>query len=189
MVSDIEGAIYDSDTKVVLFGNNIIKLEDLLVPDFISCNRCPKAGNCPAEEASRKAEPSHCLIEEGLVIEATKDLMHYYNITIKDKLVLFSFIINLLNLHRLSRMGARINYDLVNSEDNMDIMNKYMAMLAKIDGRYHKGLSELQATRKEQMRMQALQADSTNEFMQVMTALAKKKRKELIDGENNTNIN
>jgi len=186
MVRSVDQAVYDADSKVVVFGNNLIRLEDLLTPDFSNCNRCPKAGNCNAEKASRKE--GYCLIEEGLIIESTKDLMNYYGITIKDKLVMFSFQISLLNLHRLSRMGARIDYGMW-SEENFDIMNKYMAMLAKIDGRYHKGLSELQATRKEQLKMQALQADETSEFIKVMTQLAKKQRKELIDGENGSDIN
>jgi len=193
MADDIDTAIAEADHRVMISGNRVIRLDDLLVPDFIQCHRCPKQGNCPAQEASEREDANHCLIEEGLVIEATRDLMNYYDITIKDKLVLFSFMINLLNLHRLSRMGTKINYNLANDEDNMDIMNKYMAMLAKIDGRYHKGLTELQATRKEQTRLLQHNADQTGVFIQLMKDMAlKTKQRETIgegNGQDSTIIN
>jgi hypothetical protein len=174
MVGDINSAIADADNKIIIGKDDkLIRIDDLLVPEFSRCSRCPLYGGCPAQQESEEAE--HCLIEEGLVIESTKELVGYYGITIKDKLVMFSFLINLLNLHRLSRMGAMIQFGLY-EKDNFDIMNKYMAMVAKIDGRYHKALQELQATRKEQFRLAQIHTDETSTFMRVMTDLAKKSK-------------
>lgn len=184
MQENIDNAIFDADTKVVIDKNDrvVIRLDDLLVPEFSRCSRCPLYGRCPSQKNSE--DVGYCLIEEGLVIESTKELVNHYGITIKDKLVMFSFILNLLNLHRLSRMGAMIQFGIYD-KDNFDIMNKYMAMVAKIDGRYHKALQELQATRREQFRLTQIQSEDTDTFISIMKKMAKKS-KELKNVEQNT---
>ncbi len=177
MPIDIDEIINGAGSKVIIGDHNqLISIDDLLLPELMICRRCPIWNSCPAQKASEKV--GHCLIEEGLIIETTKDLAMEYGISIKDKLVLFSFMINLLNLHRLSRLGSRINF-VMHDKDNFDIMNKYMAMLAKIDGRYHKSLQELQATKKEQFRLKQVVSQDGQTFMQIMTEMAQKSKKKL----------
>ena len=168
MPKGIKDLIDGVNNKIVIGNNNqIIKIDDLLTPELMNCLNCPIWKTCPTRNASM--EVGHCLIEEGLIIESTKDLAMEFGISTKDKLVLFSFMLNLLNLHRLSRLGARINF-VLQDKDNFDVMNKYMAMLAKIDGRYHKSLQELQATRKEQFRVVQNASEDSNTFINILSS-------------------
>ncbi len=183
---NIDEIIGKVDNKIVIMGNDkVLNLDDFLTPHLTLCHNCPIRMTCPAREASEERDPPGCLIEEGLMIEATKDLIRDYGISLKDKLTMFSFNINLLNLHRMSRVGARINFAM-NDKDNFDIMNKYMAMLAKVDGRYHKALQELQATKREVYKIKQNTEDSNTLFIQKMSLLADQSKKKLRDTNEST---
>ena len=152
-MKDIEETIETAGIKYIVnsFGE-VIDLEQLLIPSYSTCVNCPIKTTCPEFEAD-----SHCKIEEALVIRTVQHLADQ-GIDQKDSLTMFSFLNNLLMLHRLQRMAPVIDYGAA-AVDRFarEQFAKYLSMLASVDRRYIVVLKELMATRKERRNVRETQ--------------------------------
>ena len=142
---DIEETIKAADLKFIVNSKGeIIDLEELLVPTYARCDNCPITHMCPSFK-----EGHHCRVEEALVIRTVQYLADQ-GVDQKDTLTIYSFLTNLLNLHRVQRIISVIDlsaaaYDKQAREN----FSRYMSMLNSVDKRYVSVLKELLATRKE----------------------------------------
>ena len=141
----IEDTIKGADLKFIVNSKGeIIDLEDLLVPAYARCDNCPIASLCPSFKKGH-----HCRVEEALVVRTVQYLADQ-GVDQKDTLTIYSFLTNLLNLHRVQRIISVIDlsaaaYDKQAREN----FSRYLSLLNSIDKRYVSVLKELLATRKE----------------------------------------
>lgn len=177
----VEGTVRTAENYMMTRAGELIQLEDLLRPGYSGCNQCalrprgdpttfrvnPETGteeevanpnfipsSCPMYDAE-----SHCVLEEGLVIETVQTFKDDGMVPM-DNLTLFSLLNSLLNLHRLSRVGTIINYSNMHiDKEASDIVNKFISMTSSINNQYTKALKEMLATRKDQV---SLKMQSTN---------------------------
>ena len=160
-MKDIEETVETAGTKYIVnsFGE-IIDLDQLLIPSYSTCVNCPIKNTCPEFETD-----SHCKIEEALVIRTVQHLADQ-GIDEKDSLTMFSFLNNLLMLHRLQRMAPVIDYGAA-AVDRFarEQFAKYLSMLASVDRRYVSVLKERMATRKERRNVRE---EPTSGFMDMI---------------------
>jgi hypothetical protein len=170
----VNDTIRDAESFIVLSNGNLVNFDDLLKPGYSVCNNCAlKArGNrlkedgvtpnplfipstCPVYERGR-----HCLIEEAVVIETVQSFKTDGLETL-DKYMMFSLLTNMLNLHRLGRVGQVIDFSRMHqSKEQAEILQKYISMTTSANNQFTKAIKELTLSRKD--RVLAEKSSTTN---------------------------
>lgn len=170
----------DTAVDKVIFNSRgeLIKLEELIAPQYSRCSRCAVTEDCPMYEKNKNKD--YCRIEEGLVIEAVKTLAAK-GVDINDKLGIYSFITSLMAKVRIDRLGTVMNWKHYYDRDELNVISKWSAMMASIDNRYQKALKELIATRKTEYDVKMSQTVQTVSFLDKLKIVSEedKKKKEL----------
>lgn len=156
MVSDNEG--------------NLITLDELLQPGFYSaCRRCPLY-KCPmrVDEPTEEYD-DHCRIEEGALIEITKEFVNEGG-SLSQKATLVSLFDNYVLKLRMARVGSQINYiSIVDNPKMLGVLDKYVSMMMSIDRRYMAAVKEMQLTPKEKDAKKKEQVNTAKLIADMMT--------------------
>jgi len=151
----IEGAI---DKYIVANDDVLIKLEDVLEPQYM------KPENCPAEDRCRCKDENYCTIEEAIAIEITKEYLSQGR-DLRDKLVLSRLIDSHILAYRLRKLGGQINYRRVgNDPEYLKLLDKYVSMTTKIQRSARSDEKELLMTAKERSKLRKDERDATVEL-------------------------